>query len=80
MNNRRITDHTQFFSNNEAAVESERIIYTPSDFAKTALFYLQETGVLQAKRQHTSARENLNSYLFFIVEEVFAGYTFMVPI
>lgn len=69
MNNRRITEDNPFFSNNDSAVESERIIYTPSDFAKTALFYLQETGVLQAKRQHTSARENLNSYLFFIVEE-----------
>lgn len=69
MENKRTTEHTQFFSNNESDVESERIIYTPSDFAKTALFYLQEAGVLQAKRQHTASRENLNSYLFFIVEE-----------
>lgn len=49
-------------------VESNRIIYTPSDFAKSSLFYLQETGILQAKFPHTSCRQNLSSYLFFVVE------------
>ena len=49
-------------------VESNRIIYTPSDFAKSSLFHLQETGTLQAKFPHTSSRTNLSSYLFFIVE------------
>lgn len=49
-------------------VKSNRIIYTPSDFAKSSLFHLQETGVLQAKFPHTSSRTNLSSYLFFIVE------------
>lgn len=49
-------------------VESNRIIYTPSDFAKSSLFHLQETGALQAKFPHTSSRTNLSSYLFFIVE------------
>ena len=50
-------------------VESDRIIYTPSDFARTNLFHLQETGSLCAKKSHTSFREGLDSYLFFLVEE-----------
>lgn len=48
-------------------VNSNRIIYTPSNFAKTNLLHLQETGELQAQKPHTSSRENLLSYLFFIV-------------
>lgn len=48
-------------------VESRRIIYTPSDFAKTSLLHLQEIGSLQAQKPHISRRENLISYLFFIV-------------
>lgn len=48
-------------------VKSNRIIYTPSNFAKTNLLHLQETGELQAQKPHTSSRENLLSYLFFLV-------------
>lgn len=48
-------------------VTTSRIIYTPSTFARENLLYLQETGELQAKKPHTSKRENLTSYLFFIV-------------
>lgn len=48
-------------------VKSNRIIYTPSNFAKTNLLHLQETGELQAQKPHTSSRDNLLSYLFFIV-------------
>lgn len=59
----------RLFLNNSSAVDSNRIIYTSSDFAKNTLFYLQETGSLNAKRQHISSRENLQSYLFFIVEK-----------
>lgn len=59
----------RLFLNNSSAVDSNRIIYTPSDFAKNTLIYLQETGSLTAKRQHISSRENLSSYLFFIVEK-----------
>jgi hypothetical protein len=33
-------------------VESKRILYTPSLFAKENLFYLQETGSLQARKPH----------------------------
>jgi len=49
-------------------VESRRILYTPSSFAKANLIYLQETGSLISKKPHISKRQNLSSYLFFIVE------------
>lgn len=48
-------------------VTSNRILYTPSDFAKTNLIHLQEIGELHAQKPHTSQRSNLLSYLFFIV-------------
>lgn len=48
-------------------VESNRILYTPSDFAKSSLLHIQEIGTLQAKKQHISKRENLNSFLFITV-------------
>lgn len=50
-------------------VNSNRIIYTPSPFAKDCLLYLQETGQLHAEQPHVSSRSNLLSYLFFIVLE-----------
>lgn len=48
-------------------VESDRILYTPSGFAKNFLIYLQETGRLSAIAAHSSSRENLQSFLCFIV-------------
>lgn len=48
-------------------VFSDRVLYTPTSFAKTALLYLQEIGSLQAKKPHTSSRTRLSSYLFFCV-------------
>lgn len=48
-------------------VSTDRILYTPSAFAKTNLIHLQETGTLQANKPHISKRENLSSFLFFIV-------------
>lgn len=50
-------------------VESNRILYTPSEFAKTNLLHLQEIGQLQAKKPHTNSRNKLNSYLFFVVKD-----------
>ena len=49
-------------------VHSNRIIYTPSPFARSSLLHLQEVGTLQARQPHTSDRKNLASYLFFLVE------------
>lgn len=48
-------------------VESNRIIYTPSSFAKSNLLHLQEAGELQALKPHTNSRHGLVSYLFFLV-------------
>lgn len=50
-------------------VRSDRIIYTASSFAKANTIHLQEIGELKALRPHTSHRENLDSYLFFLVLE-----------
>lgn len=55
-----------YFTNNNT-VFSDRVIYTPSTFARSSLLYLQEIGNLQALRPHTSSRAELSSYLFFIV-------------
>ena len=49
-------------------VSSNRVLYTPTGFAKSALLYLQEIGSLQAEQPHTSARTHLSSYLFFCVK------------
>ena len=53
----------------EKSVDSKRIVYTPSAFAKGTLLHLQETGSLKALKTHTSTRSKLASYLFFIVLE-----------
>ncbi|MCD7806410.1 MAG: AraC family transcriptional regulator [Lachnospiraceae bacterium] len=50
-------------------VQSSRIIYTPSLFARSNLLYIQEIGSLKAISPHTSGRLGLSSYLFFIVLE-----------
>lgn len=51
-----------------STVISNRILYTPSEFAKENLLHLQETGTLQALSPHTNSRSGLHSYLFFIVK------------
>ena len=51
------------------SVQSSRILYTPSTFARSSLLHLQEVGSLTAIRPHTSKREKLQSYLCFVVED-----------
>ena len=51
------------------SVDSRRILYTPSSFARESLLHLQEVGTLRALQPHTSRREDLRSYLCFLVEE-----------
>lgn len=58
-----------FIDSKNSIVTSDRILYTPSQFAKTSLFYLQEIGSLVANKPHTSRRSNLQSYLFFVVTD-----------
>lgn len=56
------------FSNyNIDSVSSNRIIYTPSTFARSSLIHLQETGTLQATHPHKNERSGLSSCLFFTV-------------
>lgn len=49
------------------SVSSNRIIYTPSSFARSSLIHLQETGTLQATHPHKNERSGLSSCLFFTV-------------
>ncbi|MCM1154038.1 MAG: AraC family transcriptional regulator [Roseburia sp.] len=48
---------------------SNRIIATPSSYAREHYLYVQEVGTLQSLEPHISRRQNLNSYLFFIILE-----------
>ncbi len=50
-----------------SVVSSDRILYTPSEFARSSLLHLQEIGRLQALQPHVSSRSKLASCLFFIV-------------
>lgn len=46
---------------------SDRIISTPSQYAREHYLYVQEVGTLQSLEPHISKRQNLSSYLFFLV-------------
>ena len=59
-------DHNPLFSLS-SSVSSNRIIYTPSTFARSSLIHLQETGTLQATHPHKNERSGLSSCLFFTV-------------
>lgn len=48
---------------------SERILVTPSAYTKKHYLYAQEVGTLTSSHPHLSQREQLDSYLFFIVTE-----------
>jgi AraC family transcriptional regulator of arabinose operon len=48
-------------------IETNRIINTPSDFARKSLFYVQEIGYLKCIKSHINKRYNLSSYLFCIL-------------
>lgn len=47
--------------------KSHRILATPSSYAKEHYLYVQEVGTLQSLEAHISTRQNLSSYLFFMV-------------
>ena len=57
------------FFTTSPSVQSSRILYTPSSFARSSLLHLQEVGSLKAIKPHTSKREKLQSYLCFMVED-----------
>lgn len=58
---------SELFNPQSISVQSSRILYTPSAFARTSLLHLQEVGSLQAIHPHTSRRADLVSFLFFVV-------------
>lgn len=60
--------HSNLFTASPS-VQSSRILYTPSPFARSSLLHLQEVGSLTAIKPHTSKREKLQSYLCFLVED-----------
>lgn len=57
----------ELFNPQSSSVQSSRILYTPSIFARTSLLHLQEVGSLQAMHPHTSTRTGLVSFLCFVV-------------
>lgn len=48
---------------------SDRFLYTPSDFARKNLNYIQEIGKLKSIKPHISNRRDINSFLLFIVQK-----------
>ncbi|MBR1691827.1 MAG: helix-turn-helix domain-containing protein [Lachnospiraceae bacterium] len=50
-----------------ASSQSNRIIATPSAFARDHYLFVQEVGSLQSLSPHISRRDNLSSFLFFVV-------------
>ena len=55
--------------NSRGKVFDDRILYTPSPFARASLLHLQEAGRLTALIPHTRQREKLQSCLCFAVLE-----------
>ena len=58
-------EDTAMFANTQVA--TARVIHTPSAFSRESLLHLQEAGMLRALAPHVSRRENLPSYLCFLV-------------
>lgn len=50
-----------------AKSSSNRILQTPSVYAREHYLYVQEIGTLQSLEPHVSKRQNLNSFLFLVV-------------
>ena len=50
-----------------AKSRSDRILSTPSSYARKHFLYVQEVGTLESIEPHISRRQNLESLLFFIV-------------
>lgn len=53
----------------QGITESDRILYTPSEFTKNTSFYVQEVGHLTSLSSHKSVRDKLNSYLLLKVND-----------
>lgn len=51
----------------EGITKSNRMLHTPSTFAKENLLYVQEVGKLESLTPHWCERSNIESYLFLVV-------------
>ena len=60
-----------------AKSKSNRIIPTPSHYAKEHYLYVQEVGTLQSLEPHISKRQNLNSFRRQLKEEILWQYSGM---
>lgn len=54
------------FDSNDVT-SSNRYLHTPSEFARKNLIYVQEVGKLKSLKPHACRRNNLDSYLLFLV-------------
>lgn len=59
-------NETTLFDINDVT-SSRRILHTPSEYARKNLVFAQEAGYLKSLKPHSSSRNNLDSYLFFVV-------------
>lgn len=48
---------------------SDRVLATPSSYARKHYLYVQEIGTLTSMEPHVSSRQNLSSYLFLTVQK-----------
>ncbi len=53
----------------EGITQSDRVLYTPGEFAKKNLLFVQETGILTSIAAHKSSHRKLDSYLLLKVIE-----------
>ncbi|MBE5881044.1 MAG: AraC family transcriptional regulator [Lachnospiraceae bacterium] len=60
-------DKINFFLE-EGVTSSNRVLHTPSSFAKNNLTYVQEAGTLKSLKPHWCERDNVESYLFMFVK------------
>ena len=58
-----------YFNNDNPLSLSDRFLYTPSEFARKNLNYIQEIGKLKSIKPHISTRKELDSFLFFIIQK-----------
>lgn len=61
-------DH-EILYDTEGISQSKRIIYTPSEFTRKNLLYVQEVGRSASLQQHSSSREKLDTFLLLKVIE-----------
>lgn len=60
-------DNNHILFETEGIAKSDRALYTPGEFAKENLLYVQEAGTLTSLSAHKSAHKKLDSYLLMEV-------------